>query len=172
MIRTELVGLGLAVSLIIVVVVIATSDISSLYNPDYLGAVPGTLSQLIRNGAFKVTEYVQLHKATWIALAKQYEWILAVIIILVALWYRRRRTRRTMAEDPLERLAVTMNTLAETVTKVVALREGSDEAFKVTQKVDPAQLTCANARVFYEEMRVLEDQWYASHVSTAVKKYK
>ena len=35
MIRTELVGLGLAVSLIVVVVAIATSDISSLSNPDY-----------------------------------------------------------------------------------------------------------------------------------------
>ena len=34
MIRTELVGLGLAVSLIIVVVAIAISDISSLSNPD------------------------------------------------------------------------------------------------------------------------------------------
>ena len=73
MIRTELVGLGLAVSLIVVVVAIATSDISSLVNPDYLGAVPGTLSQLIRNGAYEVTEYVRLHKATWIALAKKYE---------------------------------------------------------------------------------------------------
>ena len=58
MIRTELVGLGLAVSLIVVVVAIATSDISSLSDPDYLGAVPGTLSQLIRNGAYEVTEYV------------------------------------------------------------------------------------------------------------------
>ncbi len=61
MIRTELVRIGLAVCLSIIVVVIATSDISSLVNPDYLGAVPGTLSQLIRNGAHEVTEYVRLH---------------------------------------------------------------------------------------------------------------
>jgi len=94
--KRELTRIALVVGLSIFVVVIATSDISSLYNPDYLGAVPGTLSRFIRSGADKATAYVRLHglpeglrtghignKATWIAFVQQHEASVAAVALLL-----------------------------------------------------------------------------------------
>ena len=58
----ELASIALVVLAVIIVAVIATSDISSLIvDPDYLGAVPGTLSGALRNSTYIATAYVRLH---------------------------------------------------------------------------------------------------------------
>ena len=109
MIRTELVGLGLAVSLIVVVVAIATSDISSLSNPDYLGAVPGTLSGALRNSTYIATAYVRLHgfpkslgniiKMTdWLTILREYELIVAGVLLLLIFILTRRDRRRELID--------------------------------------------------------------------------
>ena len=60
--------------------------------------------------------------------------------------------------------------MPEASQKLVQKRDDDDTAFKVTQKVDPAKLSCANARTYYEEWRLLEEQWYGSRVDMYVKK--
>ncbi len=77
-----------------------------------------------------------------------------------------------MADATLETMAQAITTMAETVTKVLAVQEDEDPTLKVIQTVDPAQISCANARAYYEEWRVLGEQRYASNLSTSVRRYK
>ena len=95
--KTGIASIALVVLVFIFVAMIATSDISSLINdPDYLGAVPGTLSRAIRNSTFKATAYVRLHgfpeslrqgyhfgKANGLTLLRQYELIVASALLLL-----------------------------------------------------------------------------------------
>ena len=91
----ELASIALVVLAVIIVAVIATSDISSLIvDPDYLGAVPGTLSGALRNSTYIATAYVRLHgiptslgncieTTDWLTILREYELIVAGVLLLL-----------------------------------------------------------------------------------------
>ena len=150
--KKELASIVLVVLAFIFVAVIATSDIPSLISdPDYLGAIPGTLCSAIRNSTDKATAYVRLHGfprslkdilqlggTNWLTLLRQYESVVASVLPFLFFILSRRDRRRAMAADALETVTQSVKTMAEAITKMAQKRDDDDAAFKVTQKVDPA----------------------------------
>ena len=117
--KKGLASIALVVLAFTFVAVYSISDISLVFNdPDYLGAVPGTLSTVLRDGTRRAAAYCDLKFL--ISILRQYEYFVAIALILSFFLLSLRDRRGAMADqDSIDLMAQSITVMATAIQKFV-----------------------------------------------------